>query len=110
MSNATTTALAASDRSRTLSARFVSNRLALFSLTVIILLALSAAVGPGLWAVSATTQDYDAINAWPSPVHPLGTDDLGRDTWRDCSAGCGFHCWWPCMWKRSTSCWALPLA
>lgn len=80
MSNATTAALAASDRSRTLSARFASNRLALFSLTVIILLALGAAVGPGLWTVSATTQDYDAINAWPSTTHPLGTDNLGRDT------------------------------
>ncbi|MFZ2521285.1 MAG: ABC transporter permease [Anaerolineae bacterium] len=80
MSNAITETLTAGDRSRTLSARFAANRLALFSLAVIVLLLLLAAVGPDLWPLSATDQDYDAINAWPTPAHPLGADNLGRDT------------------------------
>lgn len=80
MSSLTTAALAAGDRSRSLPARFAANHLALLCLAVIILLALTAAVGPGLWPASATDQDYDAINAWPSAAHPLGTDNLGRDT------------------------------
>ena len=80
MSNAIAATLTAGDRSRTLSARFAANRLALFSLAVIVLLLLLAAVGPDLWPLSATDQDYDAINAWPTPAHPLGADNLGRDT------------------------------
>jgi len=80
VSSLTTAALAAGDRSRSLSARFAANRLALLCLAVIILLALCAVAGPGLWSASATAQDYDAINAWPTAAHPLGTDNLGRDT------------------------------
>ncbi len=80
MSSTTAAALSAGDRSRTLAGRFAANRLALLSLAVIALLMLLAALGPEAWTFSATDQDYDAINAWPTPVHPLGADNLGRDT------------------------------
>lgn len=80
MSSTTTAALSAGDRSRTLGGRFAANRLALFSLALIALLVLLAALGPEVWTFSATDQDYDAINAWPAPAHPLGADNLGRDT------------------------------
>jgi ABC-type dipeptide/oligopeptide/nickel transport system permease subunit len=40
----------------------------------------AATFGPLLYAQSATRLDYAAINALPSAAHPLGTDNLGRDT------------------------------
>ncbi len=60
--------------------RFAANRLALASLALIVLLTIMATWGPRVWTPSATAQDYNAINAWPSPQHPLGADNLGRDT------------------------------
>ena len=40
----------------------------------------AAVLGPLVYAVDPNYQNYTAINAWPSAVHPLGTDSLGRDT------------------------------
>lgn len=60
--------------------RFASNHAAVVGLIVIILLLLTALVGPLLWRASPIDQDYDAINGWPTAAHPLGTDNLGRDT------------------------------
>lgn len=73
--------LAGQDEPRTaLVRRFAANRLALASLALIVLLTIMATWGPRVWTPSATAQDYNAINAWPSPQHPLGADNLGRDT------------------------------
>ncbi|GIK39148.1 MAG: ABC transporter permease [Chloroflexota bacterium] len=59
---------------------FARNRLALLSFWFIFLLILLATLGPVLYPVDPNHQNYDAINAWPSAVYPLGTDSLGRDT------------------------------
>jgi oligopeptide transport system permease protein len=60
--------------------RFVLNRLALASLLFILTLVCLSLLGPGVYGVDPNRQHYEAINAWPSPAHPLGTDSLGRDT------------------------------
>ncbi|RME46294.1 MAG: ABC transporter permease [Chloroflexi bacterium] len=60
--------------------RFARNRLALFSLILIIGLIILSIVGPGVYSVDPNRQHYDVINGWPSRTHPLGTDSLGRDT------------------------------
>jgi len=60
--------------------RFTQNRLALVALGVILILTLAAIFGPRLYGVDPNRQHYNAINAWPSQAHPLGTDSLGRDT------------------------------
>jgi peptide/nickel transport system permease protein len=52
----------------------------LLSFWFIFLLILLAIFGPILYPVDPNHQNYDAINAWPSRAHPLGTDSLGRDT------------------------------
>jgi ABC-type dipeptide/oligopeptide/nickel transport system permease subunit len=60
--------------------RFRANKLAMVSLVVLIGLILIAVFGPLLYTQSAIKLDYAAINALPSGAHPLGTDNLGRDT------------------------------
>lgn len=60
--------------------RFARNRLALGSLYFVLAIILLSLVGPPLYGQDANRQQYDAINAWPSLRHPLGTDSLGRDT------------------------------
>ena len=60
--------------------RFAGNRLALVCLILAVFVIATAAVGPILYGVDPNYQNYTAINAWPSPAHPLGTDSLGRDT------------------------------
>ncbi len=60
--------------------RFAQNRLALFSLVAIFLLVLLSLLGPLFYRVNPNYQDYGAINSWPTAVHPLGADSLGRDT------------------------------
>jgi oligopeptide transport system permease protein len=60
--------------------RFARNRLALVSLCLAVVVIAAATLGPTLYGVDPNYQNYTAINAWPSAVHPLGTDSLGRDT------------------------------
>ncbi len=60
--------------------RFSINHLAVVSLIGLIALVLTAAFGPVVYAQSAITSDYTAINAMPSAAHLFGTDNLGRDT------------------------------
>jgi ABC-type dipeptide/oligopeptide/nickel transport system permease subunit len=60
--------------------RLRANRLAIISLFILIGLILIAAFGPALYGQSAIKLDYAALNAPPSAAHPLGTDNLGRDT------------------------------
>lgn len=60
--------------------RFTQNRLALFSFLFILALIPLSIFGPTIYTVDPNRQHYEAINAWPSAAHPLGTDSLGRDT------------------------------
>ncbi|BBE74832.1 ABC transporter permease [Oharaeibacter diazotrophicus] len=59
--------------------RLARNRLAVFGLVVIALLAFVALFGPWLTPYDFLTQALDARNQGPSLAHPFGTDDLGRD-------------------------------
>ncbi|HKG25492.1 MAG TPA: ABC transporter permease [Thermomicrobiales bacterium] len=60
--------------------RFTSNALAVTGLVVVIAAILTAILGPYLVTADPNKIDYAAINAGPAGKHPLGTDDLGRDT------------------------------
>lgn len=59
--------------------RLKRNRLAVFGLAVVVVLALTATVGPYLTPYDYLSQDLDARNLAPSLAHLFGTDDLGRD-------------------------------
>ncbi|MGG2045889.1 ABC transporter permease [Burkholderia gladioli] len=62
-------------------ARFVRNRAAMFSLTLLILIALACFVGPLLLPNDPTASDWSSISLPPTlaGMHWLGTDELGRD-------------------------------
>jgi peptide/nickel transport system permease protein len=59
--------------------RFKRHRLAYCSLWLLALLSLAVLVGPLVYKVSINDIDFMARLKGPSPEHPLGTDDLGRD-------------------------------
>ncbi|MDO9418080.1 ABC transporter permease [Pararhizobium sp.] len=59
--------------------RLRRNKLAVFGLAVVILLALTALLGPYLTPYDFLSQDLNARNLAPSLTHLFGTDDLGRD-------------------------------
>lgn len=59
--------------------RLRRNRLALFGLVIVAILAFTAAFGPYLTPYDFLSQDLSARNLAPSLSHPFGTDDLGRD-------------------------------
>jgi peptide/nickel transport system permease protein len=55
------------------------NRLALFGLTVLVLLAAMTILAPWVAPYDPTKMDYNNLVAPPGSVHLFGTDDLGRD-------------------------------
>ncbi|MBW6422126.1 ABC transporter permease [Rhizobium sp. XQZ8] len=59
--------------------RLKRNKLAIFGLCVIVVLAFAAVFGPYLTPFDFLSQDLDARNQAPSLLHLFGTDDLGRD-------------------------------
>jgi len=59
--------------------RFGGNALAVIGLIVMIGVILTAIFGP-LLVADPNRIDYTAINSLPTDKHPLGTDNLGRDT------------------------------
>jgi peptide/nickel transport system permease protein len=71
-------------------ARLARDRVALVSLGFVGAVAILALIGPPIWTALAPAGnpalhsydigDFNAIRAWPSAVHPLGTDEQGRDT------------------------------
>ena len=65
-------------RGRRLVKRFLRRRLSVFGL-VVLLLILALAVFAPLFG-SPSRNDFGAVLLGPSAAHPLGTDDLGRDT------------------------------
>jgi peptide/nickel transport system permease protein len=60
--------------------RFRRNRVAVFSSLVILVFVVTALFAPILAPFSPLEQDLANNYAGPSLEHPLGTDDLGRDT------------------------------
>jgi peptide/nickel transport system permease protein len=67
--------------------RLQTNKLAVVSLVVMILLIVAALFGPTVYPQSAIKPDYAAINAQPRANHWFGTDNLGRDTLARLMAG-----------------------
>jgi peptide/nickel transport system permease protein len=59
--------------------RFKRHRLAYWSLWVIGALVLAVALGPLFYKVGINDIDFKARLAIPTALHPMGTDDLGRD-------------------------------
>ncbi|MGO7356218.1 ABC transporter permease (plasmid) [Rhizobium ruizarguesonis] len=59
--------------------RLKRNRLAIFGLVIVVILAFTAIVGPYLTPYDYLSQDLNARNVLPSMSHLFGTDDLGRD-------------------------------
>ncbi|NIE82955.1 MULTISPECIES: ABC transporter permease subunit [unclassified Burkholderia] len=62
-------------------ARFVRNRAAMFSLALLIVIALACFVGPLLLPNDPTASDWSSISLPPTlaGLHWFGTDELGRD-------------------------------
>jgi peptide/nickel transport system permease protein len=65
-------------RSRRLVKRFLRRPLSIFGLVVLVLIVALAVFAP-LFG-DPETNDFGAVLQGPSAAHPLGTDDLGRDT------------------------------
>jgi len=59
--------------------RLKRNKLSIFGLIVIVILAFTAIFGPYLTPYDYLSQDLASRNAVPSLAHFFGTDDLGRD-------------------------------
>ncbi|MFZ1769743.1 MAG: hypothetical protein WAU00_11130, partial [Caldilinea sp.] len=59
--------------------QFRRNRLAVFGLIVLVALILAVVAGPYIYRVDPKYIDIMASGEAPSPAHPFGTDDLGRD-------------------------------
>lgn len=59
--------------------RFKKDKLAMFGLICIVIIALAAIVGPWISPYDYETADFYAIDQRPSAGHWLGTDGLGRD-------------------------------
>ncbi|MGO6842803.1 ABC transporter permease subunit [Rhizobium leguminosarum] len=59
--------------------RLRRNRLAIFGLVIVLILAFTAIFGPYLTPYDYLSQDLNARNVLPSMSHLFGTDDLGRD-------------------------------
>jgi peptide/nickel transport system permease protein len=60
--------------------RFKKHRMARTGLIVYLLLVALVVVGPFLWRANVLDIDFGASNSGPTVAHPLGADDLGRDT------------------------------
>ncbi|MCZ0940707.1 MAG: ABC transporter permease [Caldilineaceae bacterium] len=59
--------------------QLIANRLAMGSIVVIFIVFFIAAFGPFLTPYDHLYQDWDNIAQPPTRLHPLGTDELGRD-------------------------------
>jgi peptide/nickel transport system permease protein len=70
--------------------RFIRNKAAIGGAVFLILLFLFCFMGPALWRVDPDAQNILSVSqtlAPPSLAHPLGTDDVGRDTLARTMAG-----------------------
>jgi oligopeptide transport system permease protein len=62
-------------------ARLLRHRWAVAGAVVVGVFTLGGLLAPVLSLADPALQDYNAVFAAPSPGHPLGADNLGRDTW-----------------------------
>ena len=60
--------------------QFRRHRGAMMGMIVFVSIILFVTLGPYLWTLDPTFNDYRARLEGPSAAHPLGTDQLGRDT------------------------------
>ncbi len=60
--------------------QFLAHRGAALGMMFFVLVCLAVAAGPYLWTLDPNTIDIRAKNQGFSLVHPMGTDQLGRDT------------------------------
>ncbi len=67
--------------------QFKSHKGALAGCAFFVLVLLSVSVGPLVWTIDPQYIDIRARNSGPSLAHPLGTDQLGRDTLARIMAG-----------------------
>ncbi len=59
--------------------QFRRHRLAMAGALILAILVLATLIGPILWNQSRDAIDFSQSMKGPSPEHPFGTDDLGRD-------------------------------
>ena len=67
--------------------QFKSHKGALAGMFIFAVIVLGVILGPFLWPYDATYIDIRARNQGPSLAHPMGTDQLGRDTMARMMAG-----------------------
>ncbi len=59
--------------------RFRKNKLAIIGLVTLSLIAIAVTLGPMVIPYDPNRIDFTALNQPPTPAHPFGTDELGRD-------------------------------
>ncbi|MEL6402973.1 MAG: ABC transporter permease [Chloroflexota bacterium] len=59
--------------------QFRRHKLAMLASAILIFIVLSVALGGFIWTVDPTKPDITNKNIFPTPAHPMGTDNLGRD-------------------------------
>jgi len=67
--------------------QFKSHKGAMLGMFIFAVIVLGVLLGPFLWPYDATYIDIRARNQGPSLAHPMGTDQLGRDTMARMMAG-----------------------
>jgi len=67
--------------------RLKENKLAIFSLILLIIIVVMAFIGPKMRPWEYDYQDFTVINKGPNSVHWFGTDELGRDIFVRCWEG-----------------------
>lgn len=82
MTEASTDATARPERSQWADVwdQFRSHKGAMVGLAFFVFVVLLVSFGPMLWPLDATTPNIRVRNQGPSFAHPMGTDQLGRDT------------------------------
>ena len=67
--------------------QFKTHRGAVIGMIVFFLIGFLVAFGPLFWTLDPNFIDIRARNQGPSLLHPMGTDQLGRDTFSNLLAG-----------------------
>jgi peptide/nickel transport system permease protein len=67
--------------------QFKTHKGAVIGMAFFVFICLAVALGPWLWTLDSNFIDIRAKNQGPSFAHPMGTDQLGRDTFASVLAG-----------------------
>lgn len=67
--------------------QFLTHRGAALGMIFFVLVCVAVTLGPALWTLDPNTIDIRAKNQGPTLLHPMGTDQLGRDTFAQVLAG-----------------------